>query len=173
VIAVAWAVVAGCTTTTRLGPAGDAATSQTIEDLAARPDAYARVAAGAPVLQPIADEDAPHPILGHEPGWLTLSEHGPVRVPLVQLRSVSTYDHARGAIDGALAAGGVGFVLGFAAGTYAASQSTCAVDAPCQRPSNVVRGLEVGAVVGLITGGLGATVGAVIGHERRYEMASP
>jgi hypothetical protein len=72
-----------------------------------------------------------------------------------------------------LAAGAVGLVLGFGAGIVVSSQTGCPADAPCQRPSSVVRGLETGAVVGVITAALGAAVGCVLGHETRYEIAAP
>ena len=122
-------------------------------------------------LRPVTVADAPYPVVGHAPGSLTISEPaGPVEVSLIQIQSVSTYGHARGALEGGAAAGTVGLALGFGAG-YLFPRG-CPADAPCG-PSRMVRGLEVGAVVGLVTAALGATVGAVIGHENRSGIAAP
>jgi len=164
-----------CTTTARLGLAGDPGTARAIEELAAQPDAYARVAEPPPLVQPIYSVHTPFPIVGHEPGWLTLSKPGgPVRVPLTQVRSVSTYDHARGALDGAAVLGAVGFVLGFAVGALVIPQ-TCGNDCNTSIPvtTQLHWGAVVGAVVGAVAAGLGATVGAIQGHETRNEIASP
>src|SRR5579871_5192383 len=105
-IAIASAALLGCTTTTPLEPAASSTFQQTVEQLAAQPGAYAHVASPVPPLRPIIDENGPYRIVNHEPGWLTLSDYASsVRVPLTQVTSVSTYDHGRGAIDGALVAG--------------------------------------------------------------------
>jgi hypothetical protein len=165
-----------CTTTARVGLAGDPGTARVIEELAAQPNAYARVAEPPPLVEPIYSVHAPSPIVGHAPGWLMLSKPGgPVRVPLTQVRSVSTYDHARGALDGAVVLGAVGFVLGFAGGALVISQS-CNADA-CDTPIPITwrlgRGARVGAVFGAVTAVLGAGVGAIQGHETRNEIASP
>ena len=173
-LAVAWAALMGCTTTTRLAPAANSTFEQAVEHLAAHPGAYAHVTTPVPPLQPIIDQTGPYRIVSHEPGWLTLSDHASaVRVPLTQVQSVSTYDHGRGAIDGALAAGGVGLLLGFGAGFILGSMSSCAADAPCPRPSPVIGGIAGGAVVGALFAAIGAAIGAVRGHEMRYEIAAP
>jgi len=128
-------------------------------------------------VQPIYSVHAPSPIVGHEPGWLTLSKPGgPVRVPLTEVLSVSTYDHARGALDGAVALGAVGFALGFAGGALMIPQ-TCNDDGSCNTSIPVMTrlhwGAVVGAVFGAVTAALGAAVGAIEGHETRNEIASP
>jgi len=176
-LAVTVAGLAACTTTARLGLAGDPGTVRAIDELAEQPDAYARVAEPPPLVEPIYSVHAPSPILGHEPGWLTLSKAGgPVRVPLSQVVSVSTYDHARGALDGAAVLGAVGFVLGFAGGALMIPQE-CNADGFCDTSIPVTTRLQwgavVGAVVGAVAAGLGATVGAIQGHETRNEIASP
>jgi hypothetical protein len=176
-VAVTMAGLMACTTTVRLGPAGDPGTVRAIDELAAQPDAYARVAEPSPPVQAIYSVHAPSPIVGHEPGWLTLSKPGgPVRVPLTQVRSVSTYAHARGALDGAVVLGAVGFVLGFAGGSLLIPQ-TCNDDGFCDTSIPVATrlhwGAVVGAVFGAMTAALGAGVGAVQGHETRNEITSP
>jgi hypothetical protein len=172
-LGVACAGLLGCTTTTRLTPVAGSTTEQAVANLAARPGSHARLTTAAPPLQPIANDAAgPYPVVGHGPGWLTLTDHlTSVQVPLVQVHSVSTYDHGRGAIDGALGAGAVGIVLGFAAGYALGSTRTCPADAPCQGSDPAISGLKGAAVFGLITAALGAAVGAVAGHETRYEIA--
>jgi len=175
--AVTMAGLMACTTTVRLGPAADPGTARAVDELAAQPGAYARVADPAPPVQPIYSVRAPSPIVGHEPGWLTLSKPaGPVRVPLTQVLSVSTYDHARGALDGAVALGAVGFVLGFAGGALVISQF-CNADGSCDTSIPIAtrlhRGAVVGAVFGAVTAALGAAVGAIQGHETRNEIAPP
>jgi hypothetical protein len=117
-LAVAWAALTGCTTTTSLEAAANSTFEQAVEHLAAHPGAYAHLTTSVPPLQPIINQTGPYRIVGHEPGWLTLWDHASaVRVPLTQVQSVSTYDHGRGAIDGALTAGGVGLLLGFGQGS--------------------------------------------------------
>ena len=173
-LAVAWAALMGCTTTTSLEPAANSTFEQAFEHLAAQPGAHAYVTHPVPPLHPINDQTGPYRIVSHEPGWLTLSDHfSAVRVPLSQVQSVSTYDHGRGAIDGALTAGGVGFLLGFGMGFILGSTSSCAADAPCPRPSPVIGGIAGGAVAGALFAAIGAAMGAVRGHETRYDIASP
>jgi len=173
-LAVAWAALVGCTTTTPLEPAASSTLEQAVEHLAAQPGASARVTTPVPPLRPIIDQTGPYRIVSHEPGWLTLSDHrSAARVPLTQVQSVSTYDHGRGALDGALAAGGVGFLLGFGTGLILGSMSSCAADGPCPRPSPIIGGMAGGAAAGALFAAIGAAMGAVRGHETRYEIAAP
>lgn len=176
-LAVAIAGLMGCTTTTRLGPAGDPATVRAIEELATKPNAYTHVAQPPPAVQPIYRVDEPSPIVAHEPGWLTIYKQGaPVRVPLTEIRSVSTYDHVHGALDGAAVGGAIGFTLGFAAGSLLIWQ-TCNADSSCDTSipaaTRLRRGTAVGAVSAAVTAVLGAAIGAIQGHETRYEIAPP
>ena len=173
-LALAWGALMGCTTTTSLEPAANSSFEQAVEQLAAHPGASANVTTPVPPLRPIIDQTGPYRIMSHEPGWLTLSDYRTAaRVPLTQVQSVSTYDHGRGAIDGALTAGGVGFLLGFGMGFILGSTSSCAADAPCPRPSPVIGGIAGGAVAGALFAAIGAAMGAVRGHETRYDIASP
>lgn len=177
VVALVAAALAGCTTTTRLGPAGAPETARVIQELATQGAAYARVAEPPPVVEPIYSVHAPTAIVEHEPGWLTLSKQGgPVRVPLTQVQSVSTYNHARGALEGAAVTGAVGLVLGFAAGAIMIPHS-CNADGSCDSSipigTRLGWGAKVGAVFGAFTAVLGATVGAIQGHEMRYELEAP
>jgi hypothetical protein len=173
-LAVAWVALTGCTTTTYLEPAANSTLEQAVEHLAAHPRAYAHLTTPVPPLQPIVDPTGPYRIVGHDPGWLTLSDYtSAVRVPLTRVQAVSTYDHGRGAIDGALTAGGVGFLLGFGIGFILGSMSSCSADDPCPRPSPVIGGIAGGAVAGALFAAFGAAMGAVRGHETRYEIAAP
>jgi hypothetical protein len=173
-LAVAWAALMGCTTTTSLEPAANSTFEQAVEHLATQPGASAHVTTPVPPLRPIIDQTGPYRIVSHEPGWLTLSDHrSAARVPLTQVQSVSTYDHGRGAIDGALTAGGVGLLLGFGTGFILGSISYCAADNPCPRPSPVIGGIAGGAAVGTLFAAIGAAIGAVRGHETRYAIVAP
>ena len=164
--------LAGCTTSARLTQLAGSSTEQAVDDLAAQPGAFARLTTSAPPLQPIASATGPYSIVGHEAGWLTLSDQvTTVRVPLAHVQSVSTYHHTQGAADGALAAGAVGFILGFAAAFFL--PTSCPADGPCNPSPKVVVGFEVGAIVGLVTAALGAAVGGVVGHETRYAIGGP
>jgi hypothetical protein len=173
-LAVAWAALMGCTTTTRVGPAANSTLEQTVDDLAAQPGTYAHVTTPVAPLRPVIEQTGPYRIVSHEPGWFTLSDYASaVRVPLSRVQSVSRYDHGRGAVDGALVAGSVGFVLGFGTGFIVGSMSFCAADGPCPRPSPILGGTIGGAVVGGLFAAIGAAIGGVRGHEMRYEIAAP
>jgi len=163
----------GCQTMTRLDPVTNPTFDRTVDDLAARRGSYARLATPVPPLQPIGDPTGPYRIVGHEPGWLTLSD--PVtsaRVPLTQVQSVSTYDPVRGALEGAISAGAVTFVLVFAL-TLVVYPRPCAADGPCDQSLPVAPAARAGGVFGLIMAVIGGVVGGVMGHETRYEIARP
>jgi len=157
-------------TTVRVQSAGDAAPEPLIDDVVAQPRAYARVTSPLPPLRPVATSRGPYLIVGHEPGWLTLSDQrGTTRVPLTQIDSLSTYGRVRGAIEGAVPTGVVVFGLMFAIRAFLTPRG-CAVDAPCDRSVPVGEALKVGALFGAIGAFIGGAAGAAVGHETRYEL---
>jgi hypothetical protein len=187
-LAVTVAGLAGCTTMNRVGPAGDRSAELAIDELAAHSDTCAFVNSAvdsAAPIQPLVP-GVPYRVVRHEPGWLTLSDEptsaryqwtpprdyepsahdgglAPTRVPLTRILSVSRYDHARGALDGALIAGAVGFASGTLTGIALLSEYRCA----CSPLSVVMFGLKLGAASGVVGAGLGALVGGALGHEIR------
>ena len=169
-LALAWAVLTGCTTTTRLEPVTSPAFDLAVDDVAARPGAYARLAVATPPLQPLVDARGPYRIIEHQPGSVTLSDRvTAVRVPATHVESVSTYDHRRGALEGAVPAAAVGFVVGFVLRTFVVPRS-CAVDDPCDQSRPIGEGVKIGALVGAVTGLIGGALGGAVGHETRYEI---
>jgi hypothetical protein len=161
--------LASCTTTYRAGSVADPSVVRAIDAAADQPRTFAVVKAPPPPLDPLTSTYA---VVGHAPGTLLLADHaGSARVPLVQLESMSTFDRARGARDGAIGAGLVGFALGAITGGVVSRVDTGAADGPAPT-SAPVRVLEYGAVVAVVAAAVGAVVGAVAGHEDRYQVTS-
>jgi hypothetical protein len=169
--ALALAGLTGCTTTTTMrSPADDSSTALAVESAANEPRTFARVGPSAP-LQPLPG-DSPRRVVDHGPRWLTLANDGTaVRVPLDQISSVSSFDRGRGALDGGLMAGAIGFLVTFLVEPPIANND-CYTNGNCTTPSGWTR-LEISVLVGAITGAIGAFAGGGIGHETRYEIAPP
>ena len=162
--------LASCTTTYHAGSVADPAVVRAIDAAADQPRTFAVVKAPPPPLDPLTNTFA---VVGHAPGTLLLADRaGSAPVPLVQLESVSTFDRARGARDGAIGAGLVGFALGAITGVVVSRVDTGAADDTAPRTSAPVRVLEYGAVVAIAAAAVGAVVGAVAGHEDRYQVTS-
>jgi len=164
---------ASCMTMTphRLGPVADPATEHQIDQLAAQEETFAEIQKPAEPLDP---RLGAYRVLGSQPGVLMLeSRSAPVPVPLTQLVSISRFDRARGAYQGAVRAGAGGFFVGLLTGTVSA-----VADQPgdgTSRPNPAVRGLEYGLVTGVVGAALGAAMGATLGrgHEDRYWPSPP
>jgi hypothetical protein len=95
----------------------------------------------------------------------------PVVVRGAQLRYISTYDHLRGARDGALAAGIPTFVVGGLLGLliFKAASTTCIDGCPQSNSGDgLTVALAIGGVAGLVAAAFGAGFGAIAGHEDRY-----
>jgi hypothetical protein len=105
---------------------------------------------------------------------LKISPNAAALVPSSAVESVSTYDHVRGARDGALILGIPTFVVAAVlGGLYAAGiASGCADECP-PPPDPVTFGLRVGAIYGLTAAAVGAALGAAAGHEDRYVFTKP
>ena len=162
--------LASCTTTYRAGSVADPAVVRALDAAADQPRTFAVVKAPPAPLDPLTTMYA---VVGHAPGTLLLADHaGSAPVPLLQLESVSRFDRARGARDGAVGAGVVGFALGAITGVVVSRVGTGAADDPAPRTSAPVRALEYGAVVAVAAAAVGAFVGAVAGHEDRYQVTS-
>jgi hypothetical protein len=162
--------LASCTTTYHLGSVADPAVVRAIDAAADQPRTFAVVKAPPAPLDPLT---ATYAVVGHAPGTLLLADRAAsAPVPLLQLESVSRFDRARGARDGAIGAGLVGFALGAITGVVVSRVDTGAADDASPRTSAPVRALEYGAVVALTAAAVGAVVGAVAGHEDRYEVTS-
>jgi len=162
--------LASCMTTYRAGSVADPAVVRAIDAAADQPRTFAVVKEPPAPLDP---STSMYAVVGHAPGTLLLADHaGSAPVPLLQLESVSTFDRARGACDGALGAGLVGFALGAITGVVVSRVDTGAADDASPRTSAPVRALEYGAVVALTAAAVGAVVGAVAGHEDRYQVTS-
>jgi hypothetical protein len=165
----AGALLVGCTTTHTLGRIDDPGVRAEVDAVAANGDAIMHLR---------------HPTDAHPPpfgdrvtavtpeGLVIEPTRGqPQLVAREQVRSLSRYNHARGAKDGALGAGFAGFVIGAAFGLLVASLRTgCSDDCASQRPNAGLIGFEAGAIFGLIGVALGAGIGALGGHEDRFEI---
>jgi hypothetical protein len=162
--------LASCTTTYQAGSVADPAVVRAIDAAADQPRTFAVVKAPPAPLDPLTTMYA---VVGHAPGTLLLADRaGSATVPLLQLESVSTFDRSRGARDGALGAGLVGFALGAITGVVVSRVDTGAADDAAPRTSAPVRALEYGAAAAVAAAAVGAVVGAVAGHEDRYQMTS-
>ncbi len=162
--------LASCTTTYRVGSVADPDVLRALDATADQPRTFAVVKAPPAPLDPLT---AIYAVVGHAPGTLLLADRaGSAPVPLVQLESVSTFNRAQGARDGAIGAGLVGFALGAITGAVVSGVDTGAADDAAPRTSAPVRALEYGAVVAIAAAAVGAVVGAVAGHEDRYQVTS-
>jgi hypothetical protein len=165
----------GCRTTHELGPIGDPGTLAAIEEVTAQADVYAHVEplAGARDRPPPSAARAGGRVRGLAPDGIVVEPLGEPRavVPFARVRSVSSYDHARGAWRGALFVGLPVFLLATVfTGFYAYGVSNCSDG--CGGPSNPVPlVLGIGALAGLGGAIVGAGLGAVAGYEDRYVVA--
>ena len=87
-----------------------------------------------------------------------------------QVTSLSRYDHARGAGDGAIAGGLAGFLFGLTFGVLRHRRALGLQRQLRERPRPLAVGFKVGAVLGGITAVFGAALGALGGHEDRFEI---
>lgn len=163
-----------CTTTHRLGRLGDTATLPALAAAAARPDALAHVET-LPGVSPRSPGD-PVRALSRD-GIVVAATSGPtVLVPFARVRSVSTYDHARGARDGALVLGLAAFAVGAAAGLVLANHHNTDGCGDCQAEpprDPALYFFGVGGALGLVGAVIGAGLGGLAGHEDRYVISPP
>jgi hypothetical protein len=88
-----------------------------------------------------------------------------------RVASVSRYDHARGARDGAIGGGLTGLVAGLAfTALVTTSRSSCSDDCP-PPPNGATLALRAGGLFALIGAAFGALLGAARGHEDRFVVA--
>ena len=170
---VAWlgaaALLFGCTTTHVLGPIKDEGVRADVDAIAARGDAMVRVRP-LPGTRPPPFGDRVTGVA--EPGLIIEPTRGqPLLVAREQVASLSRYDHARGAGDGAIAGGVTGFAVGFVVLALLTNAGSSACTDGCgDRPDPVANGLAGGLILGGITAILGAALGLLGGHEERFEL---
>jgi hypothetical protein len=164
--------LAACTTTHTLGRLDDPAERARVEEIIAYRTTYAEVT---PVLSRYPE---PPRVVGITSAGLQLEPYPratPVVVPGARVQYLVTYDHLRGARDGALALGIPTFVVGALAGLLLFETLSSSCTGGC-RDSNSSDGLKVGLAVGGIAGffaaAVGAGFGALAGHEDRYVPAA-
>jgi hypothetical protein len=162
-------LLSGCTTTHVLGPIKDEGVRADVDAIAARGDAMVRVRP-VPGTRPPPFGEKVTGIAG--PGLIIEPTRGqPLLVAREQVASLSRYDHARGARDGAIAGGIAGFGVGFAVVALVTNAGTSACTDGCgDRPDPVANGLGAGLILGGITATLGAALGLLGGHEERFEI---
>jgi hypothetical protein len=163
------ALTFGCATTHQLGSALAPATLAALDRATAGREAFAHV-------EPFPGERP------HVPGdrVQTVTREGllvapaataPVLLPLTRVGSVSTYDHARGARDGALVGGISLALLGGVLGAvlYETWVPTCS-DGCATKPDGAQLTLGFAAVFGVVGALAGAGLGVLSGHEDRYVL---
>ena len=165
----AGALLVGCTTTHTLGR---------IDDPGVREEVDAIAAGGGAIVHMRHPPGTRPPPFGERvtgvsaPGLIIEPTRGqPVFVGREQVESLSRYDHARGAGDGAIAGAVVGFLVAFTLGALvtAGTDSGCSDDCG-NKPDPVSVGSKAGVILGGITAVLGAAIGALGGHEERFEI---
>jgi hypothetical protein len=164
---------AACTTTHALGRLDDPAARARAQDVIAHETTYAAVT---PVSS--ASQERPRAVAltaaGLELEPSPRATH--VVVPATQLRYLSTYDHGRGARDGALALGIPAFLVGFTAGIVLLDAWSSCSDGACggsSSTSDVLKvGLAFGGIAGFLSAAAGACIGALVGHQDRYVPAA-
>jgi hypothetical protein len=162
----------GCTTTHALGRLSDPGTLTTLQKATANQSTFALVAAIPRARQP--PQGYPVSAIAVDGIRLQLAPGPSTLVQPAALQFVRTYDHVRGARDGALALGIPALVVGVPLGALiAASQSGRCADACPRPPDPFYEAVGVGAVLGLVGAVVGAGLGALAGHEERYVLAAP
>jgi hypothetical protein len=160
--------LAACTTTHDLGRLGDPGTRQQIDTLAARPGTTAQVTPlpGAKTRLPAYRVTA-----SAENGLMLSAGSGQAAlIPYSQIQYLSTFDHARGARDGAVALGLVGLAFGVALGVLVSNiRSDCSDGCP-QGPDAGDVVFRAGGLFALIGAALGGAIGAAAGHQDEYVL---
>jgi len=160
----------GCTTTHVLGRFDDPGTQAALHEATANRSTFALVTAiprtkQSPQGYPVTAITAEGVRLQLGPGPSTL-------VQPAALQFVRTYDHLRGARDGALALGIPAFVVGVTLGALFGQGGGCADQ--CPPPPDPFWGpVRAGALLGLVGAIVGAGLGALAGHEERYVPTAP
>lgn len=173
-VLVGGATLAACTTTHTLGRLDAPAERARVEDLIAHETVYAEVT---PVLSQY--NGVPR-VVGITSAGLQVEPYPratPVVVRGAQLRYMSTYDHLRGARDGALALGIPAFVGGALLGLAVFDSFASSCSGGGCGDSSSTDGLKValafGGIAAIFATAFGAGIGALIGHEDRYVPAAP
>ena len=164
----AGALLVGCTTTHTLGRIDDPGVREEVDAIAAGGDAIMHMRHPPGTRPPPFGER----VTGvSAPGLIIEPTRGqPVFVGREQVKSLSRYDHARGAGDGAIAGGLAGFLFGLTFGVLlTAARPECSDDCG-HRPDPGTVGFSAGAILGGITAVFGAAVGALGGREERFEI---
>jgi hypothetical protein len=166
VAAGAWLV--GCTTTHTLGRLDDPGVREEVDAIAARGGAIMHLRHPPGTRPPPFGER----VTGvSAPGLIIEPTRGqPLLVAREQVTSLSRYDHARGAGDGAIAGGLAGFLVGVTVGVLLSIGGPRCSDGCGDGADPAAVGFKVGAVLGGITAVFGAAVGALGGHEERFEI---
>jgi hypothetical protein len=179
----------GCTTMHPLGRADDPATLAAVERATEGRETRARIEplAGAPApnlgdpvravsrdgLLVVPDSSPPTLAPASRKMLVAPAASPPTLVPLARVRSVSTYDHARGARQGAVTGGVPLAIIGGVLGTllYQTWTPTCSDGCGDQRPNGAELTLGFAALFGAFGAVVGAGLGAIAGHEDRYVLA--
>lgn len=171
-LALLWAgaLLVGCTTTHTLGRIDEPGVRAEVDTVAASGDAVMHMRH--------ATETHPPPfgdrVTAVTPAGLVIepTRGQPQLVAREQVASLSRYNHARGAKDGAI---GTGLVSFFAAATLvlllASIPTPCSDNCGSQDPGAGILAFKAGAIFGVIGAVLGAGIGALGGHEDRYEIS--
>ncbi|HMF42959.1 MAG TPA: hypothetical protein VKQ32_19940 [Polyangia bacterium] len=164
------ALLVSCTTTHFLARSDEPDTRAQLSALAAEGDGHVHllaytVSGRAPTSFSVSGVDPSGFVVEQAPGQSLV-------VPLSQVASVSRTNRRRGAWEGAIAGGILGFVAPLMLRVFipSAFQTGCADDCGGQ-PSATSTALRVGVVGGLLGAVLGAAFGANAGHEDRFVVA--
>jgi hypothetical protein len=163
-------LLVGCTTTHTLGR---------IDDPGVRAEVDAVAASGDAIMHLRHPTETHPPPFGDRvtavtpPGFVIEPTRGqPQLVAREQVGSLSRYNHARGAKDGAI---GGGLVTFFASATLilllAAIPTGCSDNCGGHNRNAGFIAFEAGAIFGVIGAVLGAGLGALGGHEDRFEIS--
>jgi hypothetical protein len=164
----AGALLVGCTTTHTLGRIDDPGVRAEVDAVASSGDALMHLRHPTDTRPPPFGDRVTAVI---PTGFVIEPTRGqPQLVAREQVGSLSRYNHARGAKDGAIGGGLVSFVAGATLVLVLASIPTGCSDG-CQHPNAGFLAFEVGAVVGVIGAVFGAGIGALAGHEDRFEIS--
>lgn len=163
------ALLVGCTTTHTLGR---------IDDPGVRAEVDAVAASGDAVMHLRHPTETHPPPFGDRvtavtpPGLVIEPTRGqPQLIAREQVGSLSRYNHARGAKEGAIGGGVVSFFAGATLTLLLAAAFSSGCADACSHPDYGMLAFEAGAIFGGIGALLGAGIGTLGGHEDRYEIS--
>jgi len=165
----AGALLVGCTTTHTLGRIDDPGVRAEVDAVAASGDAVMHLR---------------HPTETHPPpfgdrvtavtplGLVIEPTRGqPQIIAREQVGSLSRYNHARGAKEGAIGGGIVTFFVAATLTLFLAAAFSSGCSDGCSHPDYGTLAFEAGGIFGAMGALLGAGIGALAGHEDRYEIS--